>query len=290
MSRFQVGIFQYNTNPHMRCFEEFARSLAAALRALGHEVEAASPSGHGRLIMIGGNNGAYDPNDSQIKDAIIYNSEQLAAIRAPQAFMQNYQQYRNHVVWDYSEANIRALKFLGVTRAIHCPVGFVGAEHSKHFRPARPRVPFESDKDIDVLFYGSVAGPRRVILDALDKIEGLRVARLFNVYGEQRDAFIARSKVVLNLHYYPYGVFEIFRVSYLLENAKCVVTEAGGCDAGLEALAARSCAYVPREKIVEECTRLVRDTAAREEQEIRGFEEFQKIDFVENVRRALEVS
>ena len=290
MSRFQIGIFEYEKNPHMRCFEEFARSLAAALRALGHEVAAASPSGKGRLIMVGGNNGSYDPADQQIKDAIIYNSEQLAAIRTPQAFMQNYAQYRNHVIWDYSEANIAAMRRLGITRAVHCPLGYVGEEHSSLFLPARPRVPFVEEQDIDVLFYGSIRGPRREILDALDKVEGLRVARLFNIYGDQRDAYIARSKVVLNLHFYPHGVFEIFRVSYLLENRKCVVTEAGGCDEGLEEFAERACAYVPRDQIVEKCVLLASDKVARQHFEYQGHEEFKKIDFVESVRRALEQS
>ncbi|MEU1523347.1 hypothetical protein ABZ413_14225 [Nocardia rhamnosiphila] len=42
-----------------------------------------------------------------------------------------------------------------------------------------------------------------------------------------RDALYARSKIVLDTHYYDAGVFEIVRVSYLLANGIFVVSENG---------------------------------------------------------------
>ena len=39
--------------------------------------------------------------------------------------------------------------------------------------------------------------------------------------------WIARSKIVLNLHQYDAQVFEIVRVSYLLANRRAVVSERG---------------------------------------------------------------
>lgn len=46
-----------------------------------------------------------------------------------------------------------------------------------------------------------------------------------SIYGEERDALIARSRVVLNLHQYDIHIFEQVRVNYLLINGKAVVSE-----------------------------------------------------------------
>ena len=213
-------------------------------------------------------------------DAIVYNSEQVSAARTPEQFIQNFHQYRKHVVWDYSETNIRALRDLGIERPVHCPVGYISS---------MTKIMFSDTEDIDVLFYGSINSARREILDALDAA-GLRVVRLFGVYGAERDQVIARAKVVLNLHFYDRPVFEIFRVSHLLANKKCVVSEDGGQDVELEAFAARAVVLEPRVRIVERCRELVADSVARKEIALRGFEEFRKIDLVECVRLALEAS
>ena len=44
-------------------------------------------------------------------------------------------------------------------------------------------------------------------------------------FGKERDALIARSRVVLNLHQYDTHIFEQVRVNYLLINGKVVVSE-----------------------------------------------------------------
>jgi len=291
MARFQLGVVSLNRNQHAQCFMEVMRSMAAALRALGHVVEYAGPGATGRMILFGANNLEEHPENPIPDDTIIYNAEQLAAIKDPRYFLQGYAQQNRFKIWDYAVANVEALRSIGVTNVSLCPVGYVSDKYDHLFRPHRPRIArlAPADEDIDVLFYGSVAGPRREILDKLDEA-GLKVHRLFNVYGDERDAWIARSKLVINLHFYPRGVFEIFRVSHLLENRRCVVTEAGGIDAGLESLAQRACAYVPRADIVDACLSLVADVRKRRAIADRGFEEFSKIDFVENVHKALEES
>ncbi len=279
MSRFTLGIVGRERNPHAECFVDFAKALRDALRALGHEV--VPETNPGRYIMFGANN-LVDSENKIPRDSIIYNAEQLAAISDPRFFLQNWVQYRQMIVWDYSRANVEVLRRLGIERAVHCPVGYISSMECIQSLP-------EEEQDIDVLFYGSVAGPRREILDALDAT-GLRVERLFGVYGAERDKFIARAKVVLNLRFYPRGIFEIFRVSHLLANKKCVLTEAGGCDTELEALADRTCAYVERANIVEMCKKLVAAPNARQEIAETGYAEFKKLNFIETVRQALEES
>ena len=48
---------------------------------------------------------------------------------------------------------------------------------------------------------------------------------LVGVYGEERDAYIARSKIVLNLHFYESQIMEQVRISYLLNNHALVISE-----------------------------------------------------------------
>ncbi len=55
----------------------------------------------------------------------------------------------------------------------------------------------------------------------------MNVHTLFGVYGKERDSFISRAKIVLNLHHFDSHIFEIVRVFYLLTNQRAVVGEVG---------------------------------------------------------------
>lgn len=276
MSRFTIGIVGRDTALHAVCFEDVAKALAGALRVLDHEVTGFENPG--RLIMFGANN-VHDPDGKIPKDAIIFNSEQIAAQNGVSEQMSNYEQYKKMVVWDYSEANIAKMRAFGLERTVHCPIGYVPSMSC--IEPA--------EEDIDVLWYGSVNDRRREILDALDN-SGLKVKRLFGVYGAERDKVIARAKVVLNLHFYEHAVFEIFRCSHLFANSKCVVTEGGGCDETLESFARLATYYVPRDEIVNACKRLVVNSDLRRFTARRGRLLFEQIDFVKSVKKALEAS
>ena len=281
MARFTVVITGRGKFQHVECFYETARSIGAALRRLGHEVTPENDPG--RYIAFGANNLHQVPGAPLPPDTIIFNSEQLAAVTDPGFFMQGYlASSKTLTVWDYSSANVRAMREkLDIQRSVHCPLGYV---------PEMTTIEQRVDKDIDVLHYGSVGDSRR--REMLDKLEeaGIRVVRLFGIYGKERDAVVARSKIVINLHYYERGVFEIFRVSHLLANRACVVTESGGCDPQLEEMAQRTCEYVDRDRIVDTCKMLVADDRMRDSIAERGFETFKTFDLTESVRRALEGS
>jgi hypothetical protein len=106
---------------------------------------------------------------------------------------------------------------------------------------------------------------RRVrVLNDLEA-SGLIVKRLFGVYGSERDRYIARSKVVLNMHFYDPGVFEMARVSYLLTNSKCVVSE-GPMETGFLG----ACAWATAGDLVRACRRVLGDEEARRAQQRRG--------------------
>jgi hypothetical protein len=121
---------------------------------------------------------------------------------------------RQYPIWDYSQSNIKQLAHLGITSVKYVPIGYVSQLN-------RIR---QTDEDIDVLFYGSLHERRRYIIEPLNA-HGVTVKAAFGVYGSERDRLIARSKIVLNIHFYEVIVFEVVRVSYLLANRRFVISE-----------------------------------------------------------------
>ncbi|MEN9796911.1 MAG: hypothetical protein RL653_607, partial [Pseudomonadota bacterium] len=108
---------------------------------------------------------------------------------------------------------------------------------------------------------GSLNPRRQAVLEALGET-GAKVEALYGIYGEERDAAIARSKLVLNLHFFEARVFEAVRVSYLLGNGSVVVSETGASPEE-EAAFARGVAFAPYEQLVPTCLRLLADAPAR---------------------------
>ncbi len=278
MSKFTIVVAKHDIELHAARYDDFVKALGDALVALGHEV--VGLDNPGRLIMFNATN-MRDPAGQLPADAILFNTEQVAAVSNPGFVVPGCLENKQRVIWDYSEANANVLKELGCTRVVHCPVGYI---------PSMTMIePVE--EDIDVLFYGAMTPCRVAILDALAS-DGLAVKQLYGVYGAKRDAWIARSKVVLNLHYgFDYGaVFEIFRVSHLLANKKCVISEAGSVDETLEAFSDMSTMRVKRRVIVNACWAMLDAPSVRRRIAEHGFESFKKISLIYNVRKALEQS
>lgn len=286
MSQFAVWIVAPPGDIHWQCLREVASGIAVALRQLGHAtvlvhgdgevLGRAALAGH-RFIVFGAHRLPDIGNPKLPENAIIYNAEQVppTVVLTPKA--QAYLDLlAKHCVWDYSTANIERLKSRSIERATICPVGYYAG--LSNIRPA--------ETSVDVLHVGSVNERRRAVLADLAGRK-LTVRALFGVYGDQRDYWIARSKIVLNVHFYSEPIFEIFRASHALANKKCVVTEDGGRDPVLEDFASRACSRVPYGKIAEECEALVLDDARRTEIAECGFEELVKIDQMEAVRSAL---
>ncbi len=288
MSAFTVWIVAPAGDIHWQCLTEAATAVAYSLEQLGHEV------------VFNPGNGPYDPRDKKIfgrlvvfnahrlgetqlpADAIIYNAEQVpVSANGMHVGWQNYLALlRKHVVWDYSQVNLERLKSHGVGRAAYCPSGYT---------PSLSNIMSVPNQDIDVLFIGSMCDRRSRVLNDMIR-RGLVVHTLMGAYGKERNKWIARSKVMLNMHFYDRPIFEIFRVSYYLANGKCVVTEDGGVDSTLEFFAGRSCARVPYDRLVETCAQLASSMTLRKDMEARGRHEIEQLSQVDAVRDALERS
>ena len=151
-------------------------------------------------------------------NTLLFNTEQLVSLSKDF----NHQSYMNirflaqkgYGFIDYSAANISVLESWGATEVILMPLGFVPELHRlRNIKPMH-----------DLLFYG---GRNRRRIELLNKIKdtGVNLHYLHGVYGQERDHFIERSKIVLNLHLYDSEIFELVRVNYLMHNKVCVLTE-----------------------------------------------------------------
>jgi len=109
---------------------------------------------------------------------------------------------------------------------------------------------------------------------------------VFGVYGAERDALIARSKIVVNASAYRSRIFEIARVSYLLANAKAVVSLQHP-DIAVEADMREAVLFSPMETIVQDCLALASDDTRRAALEEKGRRAMRARDMREILRPVL---
>ncbi|WP_144439436.1 hypothetical protein [Geminocystis sp. NIES-3709] len=219
-------------------------------------------------IVLGGNLLTYVENVQLPNNSIIFNLEQVE--QGSSWFTPQYiDLLKSYQVWDYSDRNIDNLKrFFGISGVKKCSIGYV---------PQMTRLSLADEPDIDVLFYGSINERRQSILEGL-KEKGLNVKILSGVYGQMRDDWIARSKLVINIHYYSAQVLELVRLSYLLANKVCIVSETG-LDKSLEIAFQEGIAFADYDNLVETCVNLIKgDRSNREAIAQKGYNIFSSLN------------
>ncbi len=216
MCRYNICTIQPTGYAHSRCFLELAVLLHASLRTMGYPVEMTK----NRLdpaatnIILGYH---LIPSNVALRGYryVIYQLEQLSRDEGWFNATLRDRLAGAHAVWDFSQENVRFLDALGI-KATLLPVGYHAALET---------IEPDGVPDIDILFYGSVNDRRKAVLERLACLDDVAVKILFGVYGADRDAWIARSRIVLNIHHYEQQLFEAVRVSYLLNNRCLVVSE-----------------------------------------------------------------
>lgn len=203
---------------HARAFDEIALALVAGLRRLGFDVQLTRTCRQGlaRVLVLAPHLQSLEDLAALDRDAILYTWEPMGwshvAVMTPEltGLMTEF------VVWDYSRNNLATWQTLGAQRVSHVPLAY---------DPALERLTASTlPRDVDVLFYGSVNERRKaVLLELLER--GIRVQTLFGVYGKERDAWIGRSRLVLNLHAHDGQILELPRLAYLWANRVPVVAE-----------------------------------------------------------------
>ncbi len=276
MEQFNVLIVRPPDASFYHAYTGMARILAAALKRLGCPTRLAENEivADAANIVVGAHCLEPDVASDLPPNTIIYNSERVfpesTYLPTLKAFVGRFE------TWDYSEGNARAWRKMGISDRVRwLRPGYV--PECTTIDPATPT-------DIDALFYGHVNTRRREILDQLAR-HGVRTYVLMNTYGAARDAYIARAKLVLNIHDASEAVFEVARAVQVLSNHRLLVSEADGDDS----VADLRDGFVTGEahELGPLCRALLDDDARRIAIAQRGFELFSRRDFVATVRDAL---
>ncbi|HDR6311759.1 TPA: glycosyltransferase family 1 protein [Bacillus cereus] len=171
-------------------------------------------------IVFGAHTFAHNP-DLLPKNAIIYNLEQLYE-GSPYAHPLYLMLLKDKEIWDYSKQNIEWLKRKGVGKEIkHVEMNYAPTLEIK-------KDVFEGEitEDIDILFIGALNPRRQAIFDQLKAVAPhLNIVFKNNAWGIVRNELIARSKIILNIHFYLSGILETPRVSYAVANKKFIISE-----------------------------------------------------------------
>ena len=260
--KYNICIIRPQNYIHSSAFIELAELVCYGLRDLGYTaaVNENSILNESRNIIIGCH--LLDPASANKlpPSSIILNTEQL--YNDEDYWVKKITDWTSRFeTWDYSRLNLE--KLLSLT---HSKLGFLSIGYHRELA----RIKSADEQDIDVLFYGSVNDRRQKILTDLTNA-GLKVQAVFGIYGPTRDALIARSKVVLNMHLYKSQIFEIVRVFYLMINAKAVVGEVGE-QTSIDPCYLSGIQPAPYDDLVDWCRTLVFDAELRRSVEEKAFD------------------
>ncbi len=251
---FNVSVLSPPGDELARGFAEIAETYFHGLRALGHT--AILTENHLRddatNIVFGLNKVARLAPVSLPANVVVVNLEQYFpdSLWFTPSILESI---GDRVVWDYCAENVAALSRLGLRHLSLVPIGSA---------PELRRIP-HLEQDIDVLHYGWLSPRRRTVLERMPAL-GLRVKALSGVFGEERDRYVARAKLIVQVRATPnYRIFEIVRASYLMINAKVVLSE-WDPETYIEQDIASGVCLAPYDKLAEVAASLCRDAKERE--------------------------
>jgi len=204
---------------HADVFHEIEASVFFSLTKLGHQVTNSVNrfKTESKNIIFGMHQCPVDVVRHDIpKDSIIYSLEQM---RSSDPECRRWaRKYRDLEVWDYSLRNIEVLKEFGLKNVKHCQIGYV--PELSYFERNPPQ-----DRDIDILFFGCPSPRRMEILEKFNENKKINFVSFQGKYGDERDEQIKRSKLVINLHNHDTEIFEMVRVTHLIQNKVPVLCE-----------------------------------------------------------------
>lgn len=166
------------------------------------------------------------------QNCIVFNTEQL-----PENSIWTNAVYKNilmkNYVWDYSSFNLNCID--------HNNKSLIYLNFDKNLR----RIKLNPDKEWDILFYGSLNERRIKLLDGLER-RGIKIKRLFGIYGPERDYFLSKCRSVLNLHFYESQILQQIRIFYPLINRIPVISENYQINSGPEFY--NKCLFTPGDR------------------------------------------
>lgn len=233
-----INIINYASGRH---FDEIIGALVSGFSSFCEVKRCPHPLSHGINIILGANVLAlraeriiFPPN------SILYNLEQLGHNALWDAtFYLDY--LLAYPVIDYSTKNIEYLK----ERGKKSEVLFLPIRYSEAFGAQLPR---HQKKSIDVGLIGAQSPRRDLIVKSLRR-NGVSVAYATECWGEDRDRFLARTKIILNIRSSKSGLLETTRLVSLLSSGINCISESSD-DSSEDAYFSQFMELVPFESLV----------------------------------------
>lgn len=199
----------------------------------------------------------------------------------------SYDRYKSYIqlmknsvqIWDYSKLNIKFLNNIGFDNIKYLPIGF--HENIK-------LLDNNKTKDIDILFYGSLNERRISILEEL-KNRGVKLKVLSNSYELERNQYIERSKIILNINWNEKTILAEHRLSFLLNNKCFVISEFPQSE--IPDYYKQSLVFCNRNDIVNTCLFYLKSENEKMREFIsnKGFNHFSKNKMTHNLKNILEL-
>ena len=186
------------------------------------------------------------------RNYIVYQLEQTTGNDESKWFNQTYLNYLKKAVavWDYSLINYKNLRQLGITNINYIPIQYMHVVD-------KIKQKSWNKKDIDILFIGSFNDRRSLIIEQLKK-KRLNIVSKNNIWKDEKDDLISRSKIVLNIHYFQQSILETVRLSHLLSN-KCIVVSEKSLDPILDKWHQPYVKFAEYDELAEVCEKLLND-------------------------------
>lgn len=220
MSKPPINIVRVRINDHVRIYDETVEVLGRSFAELGHVCTLSE-----NLFLAGCVNvvtGSIMPGSRHYRigpklAGLPYVAHQTEQLHPVAGHLRGWPEYswllRGAVaIIEYAPFNYEQLIAAKYPNAYLVPPGYHACLET--FPAAK--------QDIDVVLIGSDTPRRRAVTAALSD---LRVEYLSNHYGAERDAILARARIVLNVHALEISVLETIRMQLLLANECFVISE-----------------------------------------------------------------
>lgn len=120
-------------------------------------------------------------------------------------------------VWEFSQAPTDVYKNFCANKLMWAPMPFV------YERNISDKAKKFSECKYDIFFFGHKNDRRERILNKLKEYFNIKVG--WGVYKDEKNKYIAKSKIILNIHFYKETGLETCRINEILNYGKLIVSE-----------------------------------------------------------------
>lgn len=285
MSKYPVSfnICQVVINAHAGIFDDTVRTLRGALADLGYPCsvnENLFVPGAVNIALGGAMHMDTVPGLAEQmgrQPFVLYQFEQL---RPGHGFLQSHPGYEGimnaatHIL-EYSHVGMTHMRARGEA----AKTSFLPPSYHRSLELFRP----DEEPDLQVAFYGTLSDRRVALIERL-RAAGVQVFTIFGVYGEELHRHLRRARIILNVHGDPaMNVLETVRLSFLLANRCCVVSETGDHNPYGEGVA-----FADYDQLVEACIAHLAYPEKCEALAAEGYLAVRRSDLVNDLRRVID--